>query len=189
MNKREIQKAKTKEKITKVAMEVYAKSGFATPTNVIAKEAGVSHGTIFNHFPTLEDLYIGTLESFNKTITLQMHNLSITSDSIKELLYKYLDVIEEYEAFYTRLISETNLLPIEVRFTLIEMQSGISHHFSTVVEKERALGTIKDIPLHMLFNTWLGLVHYYLQNSQSFAPNESVIKRYKKELVTNYLKL
>lgn len=189
MNKRQLQKEETKEKIMQTAISVYALKGFSAPTSEIAKEAGVSHGTVFSHFPTVEALLVEILEKFNTSIVLELHNKASQNSSLEELLYKYLEVLEEYESFYKRLITETKILPKEVRFTLIEIQSAISHHFSQIVEKDKKKGLIKEIPQHILFNTWLGLVHYYIQNTQMFAPNGSVIKRYKKEWITNYLLL
>ncbi|GHU94205.1 hypothetical protein FACS189479_06650 [Spirochaetia bacterium] len=50
-------------------------------------------------------------------------------------------------------------------------------------------GRIKKLPLHLMFNTWMGLVYYYLQNSEWFAPGQSVIKRRKNELVSFYMSL
>jgi len=41
----------------------------------------------------------------------------------------------------------------------------------------------------MMFNTWLGLLHYYLQNSELFTSGESVLKQRKKELVDNFVLL
>jgi hypothetical protein len=35
----------------------------------------------------------------------------------------------------------------------------------------------------------MGLVYYYLQNSEWFAPGQSVIKRRKDELVNFYMKI
>jgi hypothetical protein len=32
-----------------------------------------------------------------------------------------------------------------------------------------------------MFNAWIGLAYYYLQNGEWFAPGQSVIKRYKNE--------
>lgn len=187
--KRQIQKEATREKIIKTAMGVYADNGFSTPTSVIAKASGVSHGTIFAHFPTLNDLLLCLVQTFYDDIGIKLHSLSKSDDNIAELLQMHLDVLEEYESFYKRLISETSSLPDDVRNTLIAIQSTVSKNFSTVIEQGIKKGKVKNIPMHMLFNTWLGLIHYYLQNTDLFAPNASVLKRYKNELVNSYLEL
>lgn len=97
--------------------------------------------------------------------------------------------LEEYEAFYTRLISEKNILPEEAKNTFAFIQSTVAIHFSIVIEREINKGTVKKLPIHILYNTWFGLVHYYLMNEDFFSgSNESIIKRYGQELLYTYLK-
>jgi len=43
--------------------------------------------------------------------------------------------------------------------------------------------------LYLLFNTWLGLIHYYLLNGDLFAPRESVLARYKSVLIKCFVAL
>jgi len=43
--------------------------------------------------------------------------------------------------------------------------------------------------MYIIFNTWLGLIHYYLQNSELFAPGASVLKQQGNELVKHFLEL
>lgn len=50
-------------------------------------------------------------------------------------------------------------------------------------------GLIKEMPMHLLFNTWMGLVHYYLENGELFAPEGNVLGRYGETLIGFYLKM
>ena len=43
--------------ITTATIKLFSKEGLAVPTAKIAKEAGVSNGTLFNYFSTKQDLY------------------------------------------------------------------------------------------------------------------------------------
>ena len=45
------------------------------------------------------------------------------------------------------------------------------------------------MPYHLFFNTWVGLLHYYIANASSFAPGESVLKRYGHQLRDHFLML
>jgi hypothetical protein len=45
------------------------------------------------------------------------------------------------------------------------------------------------MPMHLLFNTWIGLVHHYMVNRDLFAPEGSVIARRGKELLDHYMGL
>jgi hypothetical protein len=58
-----------------------------------------------------------------------------------------------------------------------------------VIGKYQDEGKIKMLPMHFIFNSWLGLLHYYLSNQELFAPDDSVLNRYKKELVNNFINL
>lgn len=187
--KRQEQKEFTRQRIMDTAFRLYAVKGFSTTTNIIAQVAGISHGAVFVHFPTREDLQIHVLERFAREIGDKLHNLSATGGGISELLHAHISVLEEYEQFYTRLISEISSLPDETRTILISLQSTMSLHFGIAIEQARQAGTLKDIPLHMLFNTWISLLHYYLQNSDLFAPGASVLKNRRDELVNNFIEL
>ncbi len=189
-SKRQVQKANTRKKIIETAYRIFSEKGFSVATSVIAKEAGVSHGSIFVHFPTLNDLLVCLLSDFGDKIGGSLHILTKRYDSIESLLEEHLNVLEEYEAFYTRLISEMNLLPDEAKSTFVMIQSTVAFHFSSRIEREIETGAVKKLPTHMLFNTWLGLVHYYLLNREFFSgPNESVLRRYKPVLISTYINL
>jgi len=182
MGKRQLQKTQTREKIIAAAIKVYSVQGFSAPTSVIADEAGLAHGSIFVHFPTVENLLVCLLEVFAQEIKAELHSLSETGD-IANLLNMHISVLIKYEDFYKRLITEAVYLPEEAKNTFIVIQSTVSIHFMQVLEHEMNAGRIKNVPFHMLFNTWLGLVHYYLLNSALFASEKSVLKRHKNSLV------
>ncbi|MCL2321201.1 MAG: TetR/AcrR family transcriptional regulator [Oscillospiraceae bacterium] len=187
--KRQDQKIQTRKKILDTTFYLYSTRGFSTPTNIIAKEARLSHGAIFVHFSTRDELQLCVLEQFAKEVGNKLHDLSKIAGSISELLYAHINILEEYESFYKNLISEIKTLPEESRTILLALQSETSLHFGTVIEWEKQHGKIKDIPLHMLLNTWLGLLHYYLQNSELFTPKGSVLKQRKDELVDTFVSL
>ncbi|MCR4437345.1 MAG: TetR/AcrR family transcriptional regulator [Eubacteriales bacterium] len=187
---RQTQKSNTRKKIIETAYRIFSEKGFSVPTSIIAKEAGVSHGSIFVHFPTLNDLLICLLSDFGDNMGASLHMLAKKCYSVENLLKEHLNVLEEYEAFYSRLILEKNRLPDEAKSTFVIIQSTVAFHFSSVIDREIEKGTVKKLPIHILFNTWLGLVHYYLLNKEFFSDsNGSVIRRYRAELLSTYLNL
>jgi AcrR family transcriptional regulator len=187
--KRELQKQETKKHIMAVAYSVYSEKGFSAVTSDIAKAANVSHGTIFAHFPTLKELLAALLAAFSDRLSRSLHELSARSETVEDVLKAHLDVLLAHEGFYTRLITERRLLPAELQNVFIAVQSALSFHMNTVLAKEVGAGRVKDLPPHILFNTWMGLVHYYLQNSDFFAPGASVIARYRQELTDNFMEM
>ena len=187
--KRQLQKAQTKEKIITAAMKVYSEQGFAAPTTAIADEAQISHGSVFVHFPTVESLLLCLLDSFSQDLTRELHSLSEYGNDIEKLLEMHIEVLIKHEDFYKRLINESVYLPVEAKNTFIAIQSTLSIHFLQVLEPEIKAGNIKNVPFHLLFNTWLGLVHYYLLNGNLFAPRDSVLVRYKSILIKCFVTL
>ena len=185
---RKLQKEQTRERIITAAIKVYSEQGFSTPTSTIADEAQVSHGSIFVHFPTVESLLMCLLDSFSQDITIELHSLR-ESDGIEKLLAMHIDVLIEHEGFYQRLTREAAYLPEEAKNTFIAIQSTVSIHFLQALEQEICAGNIKNIPFHMLFNTWLGLIHYYLLNGELFAPQDSVLSCYKDTLIECFMAL
>lgn len=187
--RRQKQKEFTRKQISDTAFRLYAIDGFSTPTNIIAQETGISHGTIFVHFPTKESLQLHILERFAEEVGDKLHQLSTAGNNIHELLNAHISVLKEYEPFYKKLITELPFLPDETKTILFSLQSIISLHFGIAIERGRQAGTVKNIPLHVLFNTWIGLLHYYLQNSDLFAPDASVLDRRRDELVDGFMEL
>lgn len=187
---RQIQKENTRKKILDAAYSEFGKKGIlATTTSDVAKAADVSHGTVFSHFKSQEELICAVIEDFGHTIGMRTHELAQNSATVKEVLKAHLQCIKEYEQFYTKLIIEEKLLPKDIRNTFIVFQSALSFHLSNALNKEIQNGTIINVPIPLIFNTWIGLINYYLTNSDLFAPGESVIERYENTLINYFLKL
>ena len=187
--KRSLQKAQTKEKIIAAALKVYSEYGFFAPTTLIANEAQVSHGSIFVHFPNVEALLLCLLERFSEDMVAELHLLSESGKNTAKLLGMHIDALIKHEDFYRRLVTEAVYLPEEAKNTFIAIQSTVSIHLMQALEHEIKAKKIKVLPYHLIFNTWLGLVHYYLLNGDMFAPGESVLTRYKSILVKHFLSL
>lgn len=185
MNKRQLQKEQTKQKIAKTAYMLYAQKGFQVSTNEIATLAKVSHGTVFVHFPTREDLIVFTLKEFGASITKTLHEHSIALSTVETTLFAHIDVLMEYEGFYTNFIREMYDLPTVAVSEFVSIQSAVSHHLEPFLKNETTL----DVGLPLLFNSWLGLLHYYLLNKPLFSPNQSVLMTYRNELVDTFIKM
>jgi AcrR family transcriptional regulator len=66
---RERKKQRTRELITDTARRLFAERGFdAVPVSEIARAAEVSEATVFNYFPTKEDLFYNRLEAFEEEL-------------------------------------------------------------------------------------------------------------------------
>ena len=66
---RERKKQQTRETIARVAFDLFVARGFdAVPIVEIARHADVSEATVFNHFPTKEDLVYDRFEAFRSSL-------------------------------------------------------------------------------------------------------------------------
>ena len=66
---RERKKEQRRERIADTARRLFAERGFEGVTVAeVAREANVSEGTVFNYFPTKEDLFYSGMESFEAAL-------------------------------------------------------------------------------------------------------------------------
>ncbi len=187
-SQRQQQKERTRQRLIDTALSLYAREGLlATRTADVARAAEVSHGTLFAHFVTQEALMNAVIETFSAQTTARLHELASQGSSLREVLRAHLAGLREGEAFYARLVRECRMLPDESRHLLTAIQSVVSHHLCAAAEREMQAGLIRTMPLHLLFNTWIGLIHHYLANDDLFAPRGSVLERYGEELLEHYL--
>lgn len=179
--KRIAQKQKTRDHLLNMAYGQFSQKGFlATKTLDIATAAGVSHGALFVHFPTKEELLENVIDEFGLKLGAKLKQL-ISKGTAKDVLSAHLEAIEEYEPFYANLVIEGPLLSPSVRSRVFLIQSGVAYY----LEK-----TLCDapVPIHFLLNSWLGLIHYYLANRDKFAPGKSVIATCGKDLLNHFTK-
>ncbi|MDD7794332.1 TetR/AcrR family transcriptional regulator [Clostridium sp. 'White wine YQ'] len=187
---RQDQKLKTRNHIIEVALNQFAKDGLTLArTSDIAKVAEVSHGTIFSHFPTRDNLLEEVIEEFGRRITTRLHELVSSDCEMREVLEAHLRGISEYEDFYTRLILESRLLNESSRNSVVMIQSAISFHIIQVAEKDIKECKIREIPLDLIFNTWIGLVHHYLINSDLFTKEGTLFDAHGKRLIDHFINL
>ncbi len=193
VSKKKIQKEQTRKKILDASYRVFSQRGYFSTISMFAEETGIARGSIYVHFSALDNLLVCLFKDFFHRVVIRLHDsmqpASENGKNLEDVLSAHLDIIEEHEDFYIYLVSDMDLLPDDVKTLFLEFQSVLSRYFNNMIDKAKKDKTIKHIPQHIFFHTWIGLVHYYLQNKELFAQNESVIKRHRKELISSFLKL
>ena len=187
---REEQKRETEKLIIQAGIRVFSKNGITSSKTLdVAKAAGLSHGAVFVHFHTKQDLIVGVIRDIERSILDKLSEILRPEMTLKELLFGYLDVIEGHEVIYSRLVTESSFFPEEVRNILFFIHSALTFYLHKVVAAETKKGKMKSIPQALLFNSWISLIHYYLAHREMFAPHGSVIRERRVELVEHFINL
>jgi AcrR family transcriptional regulator len=187
---RKQQKEKTRSSLIQVATDLFAENGIATTsTAAIAKALNVSHGTVFIHFPTREDLVLAVLDAFGTRLGEELKNAVSNASDLRAILTAHLAVLAEFEDFYFRLITEINALPSNVKGLLIAMNSAVSYYLFNAAKVGMRDGKVRNFEQHMLFNTWLALVNYYVSNRDLLSEKKPILREKEAELVNHFIKL
>ncbi len=183
---RQEQKQQTKEKLLKTAFVKFSSGGLLTTKTLdIAKSANVSHGAVFAHFPSRDALLLAVIDEFGMQLGIQFQN-QMKQGTIEEVLTTHLNVLRQWEPFYTQLVICTPHLPQYIRTSIVNIQSGIAYYLEKALENHIFT---PQAPLYLIMNTWLALVHYYLCNRELFSPNGSVIEAKGPELIKFFINL
>lgn len=179
---------KTRERLIECALELFAQKGIEQAMTLdLAKKAGLSHGTIFLHFKTREELISAVVVEFGKKVVEMMEIETRSVEGLKEALLAHLRVLRSHERFYARIIEESHSLPKDARAVMISAQNFISDCITRQAKFEIDKGLLKEIPLPFLFNSWLGTVHYYLSMRDFFSPGESLLGAMGDIIMNNFL--
>ena len=187
---RSVRKALSRESLVRAARNLCRRDGFVgLRTADVARQAGLSHGALFTHFPTREALIQEAVRDLTASLTDRLAVLVDEGAGLRAVLAAHLACLAEHEELYRRLLIEAPLLPEPARLTWIGFQSAVSHHIARAAQAERAGGHLRAIAPHLLFNTWIGLVHHYCLNRDLFAPGQSVFARRGAMLIGHFVSL
>lgn len=187
---RQEQKAATRDRLVEAALALFARKGILeTKTADIAKAIGMSHGVVFLHFPKRDELVIAVIDEFARRLAAEFRQALERDLGLRAVLQAHLRALAEFEPFYARLVTEAPLLPPKVRGTLLMLQAYVSGQLFLAAERERKAGRVRKLERHLLFNTWIGLVHHYLVNRDVFASGDSVIAEQGDALVHHFMTL
>lgn len=189
---RERQKLATRETILAAAQELFGRKGLLeTTTAEIARSAGVSHGTLFLHFPRREDLQREVIGRVGERIAGALHDAVEAGSGLSDILRSHLAAIASEEAFYRQLVIAAPLLGREARAALVGIQSAAAHHLFESTGSSGLDRTEKgsEGKQALFFNTWIGLVHHYVVNADLFAPGKSVILEWGERLISHFVEI
>src|SRR5688572_29504319 len=152
MAQRASQKEQTRRRIVDRAARLVARRGFARVSTVdVARQANISHGAVFSHFRTRDQLMLEVAAKLGRALTDRLHALASSEASLRDVLAAHVQGIEEQEELYRHLLVERPFLPARFRVTWAGIQSAISQHLLRALEREVAARRIRKLPHHLVF--------------------------------------
>lgn len=187
---RKEQKENTRAGLLGQAESLFALHGISSTTTAdIAKSLKVSHGTLFVHFPTRDDLVKAVVDEFGERLSAALGERCSNDLKLKDLLKAHIAVLADFEDFYMRLISESQNLPPHIRSILYSMNASLSYRFYRAAKVEMDKGLIKKMTQVHFFNTWMGLVHYYVMNRDLFSNKTPILTEVGDDLLRHFFNL
>lgn len=173
---RKEQKERTRQNLVAEATLLFARNGIAATTTAdVARSLGLSHGTVFVHFPTREDLIQAVVDHFGERLSRELGDRLNPDLSLRPLLQAHLAVLSEFEDFYLRLIAESHSLPPGIRGQVYAMNASLSYRFHRAAQPLMKEGSVKKMDQASFFNSWMALLHYHVLNRDLFADRTPIL--------------
>lgn len=173
-----------KEAIAQTALQLFAERGYAsTPISMIAREAGVSQGLLYNFFPSKEALLRELINMGAADIALSMESYSSIKDpkeAIRAHVERTIDIIVEKKEFWRLLHA------VRLQRSVLE---GIDDEFREIAGRAtRVFGGVfrklkypnPDLESILFLAQIDGLVILYIQNE------DIPIRKLSRQLIKRY---
>ena len=176
MNIRTVQREETRQKILDAARACFCTGDFdAVPTREIAKKAGVAEGTIFNHFPTKEELLICCIgeqmaEAIEKGLYTMDPEWSFVDKVMHVASYRFTQVGLN-PGLWQVIMQQIVFSPRKGAVHSVMESSGLIAAIQALIEEAQLSGELNpDLPPYVIQKTLIALFlftiheHYSTQN-------------------------
>jgi len=127
--------------ILDVARRVFGSSGFHQASmDDIAREAGVTKPTLYDHFPSKKDLYLALidsdLENLHERVRSALSGSSGNRERIRASFQAYFDFVDEHAAGFRLLMQEAIGADADVRARIGHVRAEIAGEVADVIARE-----------------------------------------------------
>lgn len=135
--------------LLEAAIRLFAEDGVGVPTSKIAKEAGVSNGTLFNYFETkqslIDEVYFYIKQNIASTLTKDIHAEMDVEEMLRLIWHVYIDWALTHDRSHkvVELLKSSQVLSSEV---LKESESLLLAAFE-VLERGIEAKRVIDVPM------------------------------------------
>jgi len=188
---RERKKQQTRQEIFEASQRLFAKHGFeAVTVAAIARAADVSAMTVFNYFPTKEDLFYSRLEAFEEELLSAVHQRQPGESALAAfgrfmsvprglLASEDPDVVEQLAAIVRVIADSPSLLAREQ-----QIYARYTASLSAVLAEESGAHT-DDVRPWVIANTLIGvhqaLVEYSRREILAGTRNPELLRRVRRQ--------
>lgn len=187
--KRSIEK---KQRIKDAALKLMSEKGyFATSSNEIAREAGVSIGTFYSYFKDKKELYAELVDDIYTAVLTPINLNELPDDlSIEETVQLYVTAVfrgHEYQTAFQREISSLSEQSDEFRAIEMVHKSNILHVFSEALKACREELKPQDLETstYIILTTVEAVIHNTLFHNG--GKNKEAVIRELTAMIVNYL--
>ena len=187
--KRSIEK---KQRIKDAALKLMSENGyFATSSNEIAREAGVSIGTFYSYFKDKKELYAELVDDIYTAVLTPINLNELPDDlSIEETVQLYVTAVfrgHEYQTAFQREISSLSEQSDEFRAIEMVHKSNILHVFSEALKAYREELKPQDLETstYIILTTVEAVIHDTLFHNG--GKNKEAVIRELTAMIVNYL--
>ena len=187
--KRSIEK---KQRIKDAALKLMSEKGyFATSSNEIAREAGVSIGTFYSYFKDKKELYAELVDDIYTAVLTPINLNELPDDlSIEETVQLYVTAVfrgHEYQTAFQREISSLSKQSDEFRAIEMVHKSNILHVFSEALKACREELKPQDLATstYIILTTVEAVIHDTLFHNG--GKNKEAVIRELTAMIVNYL--
>lgn len=187
--KRSIEK---KQRIKDAALKLMSEKGyFATSSNEIAREAGVSIGTFYSYFKDKKELYAELVDDIYTAVLTPINLNELPDDlSIEETVQLYVTAVfrgHEYQTAFQREISSLSEQSDEFRAIEMVHKSNILHVFSEALRAywEELKPQDLETSTYIILTTVEAVIHDTLFHNG--GKNKEAVIRELTAMIVNYL--
>ncbi|SFF02361.1 TetR/AcrR family transcriptional regulator [Sunxiuqinia elliptica] len=168
-----------RQQILETALKLFVENGFhATPTSMIAKEAGVATGTLFHHFKTKEELintlYLETKEILIQALTKQVNEQDTLKSKFRQVFYNAINWAishPDHQFFY----SQYSYSPF---ISTLTRELGLQrfHVIQELLKEGQENDILKAIPIGLMIDTAQGtldgITNYLMEHPEKIDDRE-----------------
>jgi len=163
--------------ILEAALKIFSQKGYKTTTMaLIAKEAGISKGSIYNYYKNKEDLLTQIIDKgfssffdFLETEKLRNFNDEMLKKYIRKSMNDFKDNLEHWKIYFSLIIQPeiTNILESKIMEMAMPLLNAITEYFTQKGKKNPYL------EMRVLIATLDGIGLHYITDTENFPLDEA----------------